>query len=250
MLGVDDPFMVRMVELVVELMGDAYRELDDQHELIERIVASEEERFGATLRQGLSFLEGELAALESAGQQQLAGETAFVLHDTYGFPLELTTEIVAERGLEVDLDRFHSEMEAQRERARAHVKDESWSTFGGLFSDLAKRHGPTEFVGYELDEAEATVLADRRRRRTRRHGANRHGRRGGPRTGPRSTASRGARSATPVDSRRRRRSRGGRRHPDPRGCLQPRRRGHRGHALGRGQRSRLDRRSASRAHPP
>ncbi len=159
MLGFEDPFMVRMVDLVVELMGDAYHELKDQHQLIDRIVASEEERFGATLRQGLSFLEGELAALESAGHRQLAGETAFVLHDTYGFPLELTSEIVSERGLEVDLDRFHAEMEAQRERARAHVKDESWSTFGGLFSDLAQRHGATEFVGYALDECEATVLA-------------------------------------------------------------------------------------------
>ncbi len=159
MLGVDDPFMVRMVDLVVELMGDPYRELGEQHELIDRIVASEEERFGATLRQGLSFLEGELAALETRGEQQLAGETAFVLHDTYGFPLELTAEIVAERGLEVDLDRFHTEMEAQRERARAHVKDESWSTFGGLFSELAQRNGPTEFVGYEVDEAEANVIA-------------------------------------------------------------------------------------------
>jgi alanyl-tRNA synthetase len=159
MLGVDEPFMVRMVDLVVELMGDAYHELIEQQELIERIVASEEERFGATLRQGLSFLEGELAALETRGEQQLAGETAFVLHDTYGFPLELTAEIVAERGLQVDLDRFHAEMEAQRERARAHVKDESWSTFGGLFTDLAQRTGPTEFVGYELDEADANVIA-------------------------------------------------------------------------------------------
>ncbi len=250
MLGVEDPFMVRIVDLVVELMGDAYRELVEQHELIDRIVASEEERFGATLRQGLSFLETELAALETAGDQRLAGETAFVLHDTYGFPLELTTEIVSERGMEVDLDRFHAEMEAQRERARAHVKDESWSTFGGLFQELSQLNGPTEFVGYALDEAEATVLA------LVVEGALVDSAEAG--TDVEVVLDRtpfyGEQGGQVGDTGRLEAERGGvvaiGRHADTRGPVQPCRRGHRGVDLGGRQRARIDRRAAPRTNPP
>jgi alanyl-tRNA synthetase len=157
LLGVEDAFLNRLVTLVIDLMGSVYPELVSHRDLIDGIVASEEDRFGATLRTGMTFLESELSALaeESA---VLDGRIAFTLHDTYGFPYELTAEIAAEKGVAVDEESFAAEMEAQRERARAHVKDESWKTFGGAFSDIARTVGATEFVGYERDEVEATVL--------------------------------------------------------------------------------------------
>lgn len=149
--------MGRLVERVIELMGDAYTELVEHRELIMGIVASEEERFSATLRTGMSFLETELASLPE-GTAVLDGRTAFTLHDTYGFPLELTAEIAAEKGVSVDEAGFSAEMEAQRERARAHVKDDSWNKYGGVFSAIGGRSGATEFVGYERDEVEAKVV--------------------------------------------------------------------------------------------
>ncbi len=159
LLGVEDPFLNRLVVDVIEYMGDAYPELVAHRELIERIVASEEERFGATLKTGLSFLGGELAALSNSGAGTLSGRVAFTLHDTYGFPFELTAEIAAEKGIEIDESEFVAHMEEQRERARAAVKDESWSAFGTTFSALAAKGHRTEFVGYERDEADATVVA-------------------------------------------------------------------------------------------
>ena len=157
LLGIEDAFLDRLVSAVIESMGEAYGELVAHRELIMRIVCSEEERFGATLKTGMSFLEAEIAGLMAAGAGVLDGSVAFTLHDTYGFPYELTTEIVAEKGYSVDEEGFHREMEAQRERARAAVKDESWNTFGGAFSVLAAR-GKTEFVGYGTDESDATVV--------------------------------------------------------------------------------------------
>jgi len=138
LLGVEDPFLGRLVDDVIEQMGPAYPELVTHRDLIDRIVASEEERFGATLKTGVSFLEAELASLASSGAGTLDGGVAFALHDTYGFPFELTAEIAAEKGFGVDEESFKAEMELQRDRARAHVKDDSWKAYGGVFSDIAK----------------------------------------------------------------------------------------------------------------
>lgn len=159
LLGVEDPFLGRLVDRTIELMGDAYPEIVEHRDLIDGIVSNEEERFSATLRQGMTFLETELSAVLEGGRTQLDGRTAFALHDTYGFPFELTAEIAAEKGVAVDVDSFSAEMEAQRERARAAVKDESWKAYGGVVSQLAKEFGATEFLGYEKDESKGTVLA-------------------------------------------------------------------------------------------
>jgi alanyl-tRNA synthetase len=157
LLGVEDPFVNELVGKVIELMGDAYPALVSHRDLIEQIVSTEEERFSSTLRTGMSFLETALASLPE-GIRTLDGAVAFALHDTYGFPLELTAEIAAERGVAVDEETFSARMEEQRERARSHVKDESWNAFGGALSDLARDAGPTDFVGYESDEADGRVL--------------------------------------------------------------------------------------------
>lgn len=159
LLGVDDPFLVRLIDRVVELMGEAYPEIVEHRELINSIVGSEEDRFGATLRQGMGFLETELDTVSAAGGGMLDGATAFALHDTFGFPFELTAEIAAERGMAVDVEAFSSAMEEQRERARAAVKDDSWSTFGGAVAELAKAGLATEFIGYDHNVADTTVLA-------------------------------------------------------------------------------------------
>ncbi|MGV8082413.1 MAG: alanine--tRNA ligase [Coriobacteriia bacterium] len=159
LLGMEEAFFVRLVRQVIESMGDAYPEIVEHRELIEGIVVSEEERFGTTLRQGVGFLEAELAALSEAGADVLDGRTAFTLHDTYGFPFELTAEIAAEKGVAVDVDSFSKAMEEQRERARAAVKDESWTSFGGATEQIAAESGATEFVGYEKDEIGAHIIA-------------------------------------------------------------------------------------------
>ena len=92
----------------------------------------------------------------------LSGEEAFTLHDTYGFPVEVTQEIAEGRGVKVDMEAFEAAMEAQRERARAAgAKDAeaAWSTYGGIYSDLLNELGPTEFIGYDATAAETRVLA-------------------------------------------------------------------------------------------
>ncbi len=156
LLGVEDPFLNRLVDFVIENMGQAYPEIVEHSDLIGRIVSSEEERFGVTLKTGMSFLETELAGLQATGT--LDGRVAFALHDTYGFPFELTAEIAAEKGFSVDESSFHTEMEAQRTRARSHVKDDSWKAYGGALSDIAQAFGATEFVGYESDVSDSVVI--------------------------------------------------------------------------------------------
>jgi len=159
LLGVEDPFMVLLVEEVIALMGSAWPELVEKHDVIIGLVAAEEERFRATLRTGLAFLDRELSEL--AAGAMLPGEAAFVLHDTYGFPVDLTVEIAREQGFEVDSAAFDAAMAAQKERARAAVKDESWTTYGGVFAEILKEQAsaPTDFVGYVRDESAAVVVA-------------------------------------------------------------------------------------------
>ena len=158
LLGVEDAFLIRLVDVVIETMGEAYPEVVEHADPIRRIVASEEERFSATLRQGLSFLAEAMERAKAEGRTVLDGTGAFTLHDTYGFPYELTSEIAAEAGLTVDHEAFTASMEAQRERGRAAVKDDSWTSFGAAFADIAKAvGGATEFLGYAHDTADTTV---------------------------------------------------------------------------------------------
>ena len=147
------------VEKIIELMGHVYPEIIDNRALIERVILSEEERFGTTLKQGQAYLDDALKELEGS---VLSGKIAFTLHDTYGFPVEVTKEICAERGFSVDEDEFACCMEEQRERARAaNVKDAeaAWSTYGGVHADLLREIGATTFVGYTSLSAQASVLA-------------------------------------------------------------------------------------------
>ncbi|MCL2680387.1 MAG: alanine--tRNA ligase [Coriobacteriia bacterium] len=157
LLGVSDPFMQQMTDKVIDLMGEHYQELLAHRELIAGIVAAEEERFLQTLRTGLSYLADALAALPQGGE--LSGAAAFELHDTYGFPVDLTLEIAAEGGYSVDSDSFEQHMDQQKERARGSVQDVSWSSFGGTHADIVQEFGATYFEGYNTYELDAVVLA-------------------------------------------------------------------------------------------
>ncbi|MCD8316224.1 MAG: alanine--tRNA ligase, partial [Eggerthellaceae bacterium] len=159
LIGIKGPFLNDYVDEIVNLMGHVYPEIVENRELIRKLVLSEEERFGATLRQGQTYLENALDELEST---ELPGEIAFTLHDTYGFPVEVTEEIAASKGYTVDLDGFEKSMEEQRSRARAagaKNADAAWSTYGSIYTKILNEIGPTQFVGYDFTDLETEVSA-------------------------------------------------------------------------------------------
>jgi alanyl-tRNA synthetase len=158
LIGVKQLVLPPMIERCIDLMAPAYPELVSSRDLILGIVGREEERFGGTLASGSDLLDSELDGL--ADGERLSGSVAFTLHDTYGFPLEVTQEFAELRGVEVDLDTFEVEMAAQRERARAAGKAKGASQDDVvLYSAILAETGPTDFVGREHNEATATVLA-------------------------------------------------------------------------------------------
>ena len=159
LLGIQGPFLNEYVDEIVKLMGHVYPEIVDNRETIRVMIEAEENRFGKTLTQGQAFLEDALAALEGT---VLPGDQAFKLHDTYGFPIEVTEEICEERGVTVDMEGFKACMAQQKERARAATKDDAeaaWSTYGSVYSELLKEQGATKFVGYDQLSAQAAVKA-------------------------------------------------------------------------------------------
>ncbi len=160
-LGLETGFLERYADVVTELMGSQYPELHQQRDLIRRWMHSEEESFGRTLEQGLKRLDDLIAQARENDDEGIAAADAFLLHDTYGFPIDLTLEIVAEQGLGVDEAGFEVLMEDQRTRAREGSRGER----GGdgtreKAAALSKSAGfATEFVGYETTDAETTIGA-------------------------------------------------------------------------------------------
>ncbi|MFL5799136.1 MAG: alanine--tRNA ligase [Actinomycetota bacterium] len=154
-LGIEGGVLHPLIAVVVEQMGGAYPELLENRAYVESVAESEEERFGATLRQGMILFEEALSHAE--GPAQFSGDVAFRLHDTHGFPLELTVELAQEQGLDVDVDRFQELLEDQRRRAKEAVKRTEMT--GDTVSEAAGRVGRTEFVGYERLDADTTVAA-------------------------------------------------------------------------------------------
>jgi alanyl-tRNA synthetase len=146
-LGAGDLVTPGLVEATVEVMGSAYPAVVEARDGILETAEREEVRFRRTLEGGYSLLGRELDGL-SAGSV-VPGEVAFRLHDTYGFPVELTAEIAAERGFGLDRDGFGSEMEAQRQRARAAWKGGPDEAAAPVYRAILDRSGPTEFVGYD-----------------------------------------------------------------------------------------------------
>ncbi|MFM8906963.1 MAG: alanine--tRNA ligase [Actinomycetota bacterium] len=156
LLGCEKLVMPSLVETSLSIMKGAYPELATNSDFILGVITREEEKFRATLRNGLSILESEMA--ESS--KTISGTAAFTLHDTYGFPLELTEEIAGERGVGIDTEGFEREMDQQRERAKSARKNEATDPQRvAAYKALVDKHGATNFVGYERDSADATVLA-------------------------------------------------------------------------------------------
>ena len=157
LLGCEKLVMPSLVETSLGIMKGAYPELATNSDFILGVITREEEKFRATLRNGLTILEDEMAGDKKS---QISGTAAFTLHDTYGFPLELTQEIAGERGVAVDTDGFEREMNQQRERAKnARKNDVADPQRVAAYKSLVDQHGATTFVGYERDSAEGKVLA-------------------------------------------------------------------------------------------
>ncbi|RJQ54431.1 MAG: alanine--tRNA ligase [Actinobacteria bacterium] len=153
LLGVEEAFITKMTDLVVDVMREPYPEVGEHQELVRHVASNEEERFAVTLRQGLSLLEETIDALKSQRENVLDGATAFRLYDTYGFPLELTREIASESGIGLDEAGFGREMQAQRERARIAREEQQLTMPAEALSKIQAAAGETEFVGYAEDEA-------------------------------------------------------------------------------------------------
>ena len=148
-LGVEEPFFWRLVEPLIEEMGDAYPELPHNRELVERVLRQEEVRFRETLEQGLRLLAEDLENLDG---DTVPGETVFKLYDTYGFPVDLTADVAREQGLHLDMEGFEAAMTSQRERARAA------SVFRAEYGGAADFGGTTTFSGYDVIEDAAQVI--------------------------------------------------------------------------------------------
>ena len=157
LLGIKGTFLYNIADTVIRESENAYPQLAEKRDYIKRVIKIEEERFSETIDSGLSILEGKIAELEKNGEKLLSGEDAFRLYDTYGFPIDLTVEILEEKGLEADTDGFNAQMQQQKERSREGRKvgeEAAWSE--DIYQTLSKDI-KTEFVGYDNKECTATV---------------------------------------------------------------------------------------------
>ncbi len=156
-LGIDRPFLAEMTDVVIENFSDQYPELLNRRDLIRRVVNVEEEAFSRTLASGLTRFEALVSDLTTRGETVVPGEEAFRLHDTYGFPIDITVELASEAGLEVDRDGFEQALETQRALSRSQVQS---------FADLSRQRAPlyaaatgrpVQFEGYGSEEVAATI---------------------------------------------------------------------------------------------
>ena len=158
LLGIEGAFLTKFIDEVNRLMGEAYPELLKNVALVKGIVAAEEERFSTTLDTGRTYLDEAIAGLAEGAV--LPGEVAFKLHDTYGFPIDLTVEISAAAGHDVDMDGFDACMTEQKERARANANRDAWGDFNNVWTELSDKLAATEFEGYDKNVVEdARVVA-------------------------------------------------------------------------------------------
>ena len=160
-LGMTEPFIYRLVDNVIALLGDVFPDVLPRREFITRTIQGEENRFHQTIERGLERLDQSFDTLAEKRQTQLDGKRAFELYDTFGFPLDLTQMLARERGFTVDDTGFAESMAEQRERGRA-----AWEAKGGtkdddisVYAEVLKEHGETEFVGYTQNNIDAEIVA-------------------------------------------------------------------------------------------
>ena len=154
-LGQKQAFLYKLLDILIETMGDAYPELKEQKVLIGKVIKEEEDAFLRTLETGIKLLDKVMADAKAAGKNEISGVDAFTLYDTYGFPIDLTELILKEKGMGVDLDGFNAQMQQQKERARnaAAVETSDW---------VVLREGEPEFVGYDMLECDCRILRYRK----------------------------------------------------------------------------------------
>ncbi len=154
-LGQRQAFMYRLIDILIDTMGDAYPELTAQRDLIAKVIKEEEDAFLRTLETGIRLLDKVMADTKAAGKNCISGKDAFTLYDTYGFPLDLTELILKEHDMSVNTDEFNAEMEQQKARARnaAAVEAGDWVTL---------REGEPQFVGYDFTECDTEILRYRK----------------------------------------------------------------------------------------
>lgn len=157
-IGITEPFIHKMVDPIVALMGKYYSELNGSTETVKNLIESEERRFLETLENGMDRLEEIMKTSASRGDKTISGKEAFVLYDTFGFPFEMTLEIASEKGLSIDKTQYDAEMENQRERGKQSWKG-AFEETAGLFAELASKCGDTIFTGYKNDSYESAISA-------------------------------------------------------------------------------------------
>lgn len=157
LLGIaDDHFLAELMDTVVEVSGGAYPELVEKHDYIKKLITIEEEQFARTMDKGMSILDSYIEDLKADGKTELAGADAFKLYDTYGFPIEMTEEILEEQGMTVDHEGFREHMQKQKDLASAgqrSTEDEAWKD-----AEEYDKLPATDFLGYTETEADAKVL--------------------------------------------------------------------------------------------
>lgn len=160
LLGIEGRFMAELSKTVIELSKDGYPELEEKKPMILKVLAEEEEKFNKTIDQGLAILGEMEAEMEKKGETVLSGDNAFKLYDTYGFPLDLTIEILEEKNMTVDEDGFQAAMKEQREKARAARKTTNYMGADVTVYQSIPAEITTAFVGYDrlVHDSEITVL--------------------------------------------------------------------------------------------
>ncbi len=158
LLGIQGKFLAKLCETVIRDSRDGYPELEEKKDYIFSVLDNEEEKFNKTIDQGLEILAGMESELAASGRTMLSGDDAFKLYDTYGFPLDLTEEILSERGLTIDMEGYKKAMEAQKTLARNSRKKTNYMGADASVYDEIDPSVTSEFIGYDRESCEGTVL--------------------------------------------------------------------------------------------
>ena len=156
--GKDEVFLYKLVEVVINTMKDGYPELESKQEYIEKVIKLEEERFAATLKHGIEILMEEINRMKLNGIKKLSSEVSFKLYDTYGFPIELTEQVIENEGLEVSEEEFNIELEKQIKRSQSSKETISDMVKDEFIDEFFTKNGKTEFVGYNQLYSSGTIL--------------------------------------------------------------------------------------------
>ncbi len=159
MLGMNEPFLYRIAETVAENMVEAYPDLQESLPFVSRVIKSEEERFGETLDRGLKVLDDEIEKLKAAGATTFSGEVTFRLYDTFGFPVDLTEDIIENDGFKVDHKGFTAQMQKQQELSRKAWKGSGEEAVAEIYKNLLHEGLQSEFVGYDDFSAAGKIIA-------------------------------------------------------------------------------------------